>query len=596
MKHILTFLLLLACSLTQATAQTYCYWGYGTSTVVSQFGSKTAAKGAIYIPAEVAQRYQGCTISKVRVGLAAKTSSLTVFVTKSLDEAYAVSGTTTTAYKGQTEVLTSEAYTIDGEPFYVGYTYSGDNESMGTSNVYNANGCWADLGNGWQNYAESQQATALCIDAVITGSNLPVDARLVSLNGVMAQKGEAFSITGTVKNQGPTRISSMQVAYSVDGGEEQTADLSKLIITSGSDKTFTIDVADNNYSAGLHTLTARIVSVNGEADLITENNTATARLNITGGKAVKRMVVEEGTGINCGWCPRGIVGLERMYANHPEQFIGIALHSYSTAGPACPAEYKTFAQTYFNGYPTCRIQRLYTTDPRSGNLETYFTAVTKTLNIGIEVSASLSSDGKSIEAVATTTPLAVPANTEFQLAFVLTEDDVTGYTQLNNYAGGGSGALGGWENKDSYADVDLQHVARATYGLNGIEGSLPTTLTENEAVEYTRSLEIPSDVQTKENLNVVVLLLNMVTGEIENAAECRVGSSSTSGIVTVSDQLTPDVSLRLDGGRIVADGFAGTLSVYNLNGAALANRSLSHGVYVVKGQDGDRQFVKRMAF
>lgn len=596
MKKLLFILMALVGTVGQAFAQSYCYWGYGNSTVSSALGEQTSAKGAIYIPADVAKRYEGCTISKVRVGLSAKTSSLTVFVTKDLSADYAVSGTTTTAYKGTTEVKTTSAYTIDGEPFYVGYAYSGDNVSMGQCNIYNANGCWADLGDGWKNYAESDHVTALVVDAVITGTNLPVDANLLSTNGVMTTKGEAFTLTGTVKNQGPARISKMQIGVSVDGGTETVYDLSKLVITSGASKDFTIEVTDNPYAVGIHTVTYRIVSVNGEEDLVTDNNTATATLNVTGSAAVKRMVVEEGTGINCGWCPRGIVGLETMYEQHPNQFIGIALHSYSNVGPACPADYKTFASTYFSGYPTCRIQRQYTTDPRYSNLETYFKAATKNLNIGVEVEAKLSSDGKSIEAVATTTPLAVAANTEYQLAFVLTENDVTGYMQLNNYSGGGSGTMGGFENMDSYANINLQHVARATYGLTGIEGSLPTTLKENEVITYTRSLEIPSTVQTKANLNVVVLVLNMVTGEIENAAECKVGSSSTTAIDAATETLSPDVNVRVNGGTISVDGFNGTLQVYNVNGTAVSNQSLPHGIYVVKGTMDGKTFVKRIAF
>lgn len=578
-----------------AAAQQYCYWGYGTTDIAGELGSKTSAKGAIYIPADVAQRYKDCTVTKVRVGLAAKASKVTVFVTKDLNAGYAASGSTTQAYKGTNDVTLTSAYTIDGEGFYVGYAYEGDNASMAQCNVYDANGCWADLGDGWKNYAESDHAGALVIDAYIKGTSVPVDARLVSLDGIVAQQGEAFTVSGVVKNQGYSRISSLQFAYSVDGGEEQTVSLSKLIITAGINKAFSFTVDANPYTLGLHDVKVRLLSVNGAADEVDDNNTAVTRLNVLSVKPQKRMLVEEGTGILCGYCPYGIVGLESMYENYPGQFVAIAVHSYSTDGPACPADYKTFASTYFGSYPKCRIQRAETTEPRYSNLQTYGKVImAETPKMGVEVSSVLSADGLSVEATATTTVYSKD-NNEYRLAFVLTEDDVTGYLQNNNYAHG-STPMGGFEGMDSWADIDLQHVARSTYDLWGAEGSIPSGLSENETVEYSRSLSIPTTVQRKNNLNVVVLLLNMTTGEVENAAEARLGSSSTaSAIASPTYRLSAAPVVRVEDGRIVADGFRVT-HVYTADGRAVANRSLSHGIYIVKGTDGKDTFVRRIVF
>lgn len=581
---------------TGAMAQQYCYWGYGTSDVAGEFGSKTSAKGAIFIPADVAARYRDCTVSKVRVGLAAKTSKLTVFVAKDLNGDYAATGSTTTAYKGSTDVVLSSAYTIDGEGFYVGYTYEGDNASMGQSNVFDVNGCWADLGDGWKNYADSEHANALIIDAYIKGASVPDDVRLVSLDGIVAQPGEPFEIKGLVKNQGYTRINNLQLAYSVDGAEEQSATVSKLVVTAGSSKSFSVTVDTNPYSVGVHTISVRIIGANNVVDEITDNNSATAKLNVLNANPKKRMVVEEGTGIGCGFCPRGIVGLETMYEKYPGQFIGIALHSYNSLGPACPEEYQTFASTYFSGYPNCRIQRLYTTDPKASNLQSYGSAIfNQKPKLGVEVQSQLSDDGQSIEAVATTTVYSKD-NNEYRLAFVLTENNVGGYAQSNYFAGGGYGEMGGFENMSSYAYIDLQHVARATYDLFGAEGSLPASLAENESVEYKRSLSIPSTVSNKSNLNVIVLVINMTTGEIENGAEAKLGENSTAtAIAKPTMSLTAEPSVHVVDGAVVADGFR-IEQVYTANGVAVANQSLTHGIYIVKGTNGMQSFVKRIAY
>lgn len=309
----------------------------------------------------------------------------------------------------------------------------------------------------------------------------------------------------------------------------------------------------------------------------------------------KRMVVEEGTGITCGFCPQGIVGLETMYETYPDRFIGIAIHSFNLkVGPECPEEYKAFATSYFDSYPTCRIQRRYTETPRFGRLESRsLTIMNETPKLTAEVSSTLSDDGQSIEAICTAT--AITANPgEHRIAFVLTEDNVTGYKQTNSYAGGGYGAMGGFENMDAHAEIDLMHVARATYDLYGAEESLPTELKAGDVVSYKRTLAIPSTVQNKANLNVIALLINVATGEIENGAEARLGlSSAPTAISSPTYSLTAGPTVRASGGQIVADGYSIT-GVFTPSGLSVANHSLPHGLYIVRLTDGQRTFTRRL--
>ena len=172
-----------------------CFWSYCGGRVTGEFGSKKSGKGAIYIPAEISKLYQGKTISVVKVGLAAMAKNVKVFITKDLNGENTITKTAGMLYNGWNEVKLSSNYTIDGEPFYIGYSYEGDNLSMGRSDMYSENGCWADLGDGWKNYAadKAYKALALTIQAKIAGENMPKDLWLYSSRDAIVKKN-CFSI------------------------------------------------------------------------------------------------------------------------------------------------------------------------------------------------------------------------------------------------------------------------------------------------------------------------------------------------------------------------------------------------------------------
>lgn len=107
--------------------------------------------------------------------------------------------------------------------------------------------------------------------------------------------------------------------------------------------------------------------------------------------------------------------------------------------------------------------------------------------------------------------------------------------------------MGGFEKLPSHAAINLDHVARAGFGvLNGIENSIPANVDEFHTVTYATKLDIPTNVQSKDYLRVVVLLLDTSTGRIDNAAEVAyVKTGSLSAIRDLkADSPAPDVEIR----------------------------------------------------
>lgn len=598
MKKFYTLLVSAIMASTSAIAQTTTIsLGYCDEVVAGCFGDKTEAKGAIYIPAELAQIYKGAKVTGVKFGLVKSMQNVKIFLTKDLNGTPVTEKTLGTSFNGFNNAKFDEAYTITGEAFYVGYSYSGDTEVLGYSHLYNPNGCWADLGDGWKDYASDPDfhSNALAIQARVTGSNLPKDLALVNVSNTTSKKSTPFNITGTVMSYSPKTTTSYSIAYSIDGGKEQTATINKSI-KAGATGTFSIEHPgiDKN---GTHTIECRIVDVNGEADPYEGNNKASGYLGVASSRQANyRMVCEEGTGTWCQACPLGIVGMEYMYNKYPNNFVGIAVHPSDGGREHSELVPSGYSAINFTSYPSAYINRsadMYLS-PSANNLEAAYLETLNGFRLGeIEVNSDFTDGSKNaVNATATMTFVSDIYSSNYKVAFVMTENKVTGYRQSNAYAGS-STPMGGFENMSSNCEIDLDHVAREIWGYNGLDNSVPEVIKEGVPVTFTKTLKIPKNVKNVDNIQVIALLFNTTTGVIENAAEAKVGNSSgTTAITDIANKPEPQIAV-IDG-MINVNGYDGNVCIYTIDGKPIANKSLSHGIYIVKG-NGSNKFVKRIA-
>lgn len=591
MKKILFLFSLLLCliSIETKAAPTHCYWGYCNSKVTGEFGSKTKAKGAIYIPAEVAKLYKGKTISVIKVGLAAMSDNVKVFITKDLNGESATTKTVGKLYNGWNEVKLSSAYTIDGKGFYIGYSYEGNNKSMGHSEMYSPNGCWADLGDGWKNYATDSKynALALTLQAQIAGEDMPKDLWLYTKRNVIVKKNAPCKFNFGVINLSPRIARTLQVGYTIDDAEEKTAEF-KTTMGANVEKEFSIDYSGFSKN-GVHTVKFRLISVDGEADAYTGNNTDYTNVKVMDAIPQQRFVVEEGTGTWCGWCPRGIVAFRHMAEKYPETFIGIAVHKNDALAT------NSYSKLEFKGYPTCYVNRNLKnpTSPEAGTLEVMHNKYVATPpHIGVEVKADFTDDTKKkINAKALTTFFADEQNVNYKVSFVLIENGIKGYKQANYYAGGKSGKMGGFENLPGSVAIDMDHVARMNYSFYGVDGSIPTSVKADETVEYVAQLDVPKNIQNADNLYLIALLINS-KGEIENAAEAKVTTDPSMSITDNRTLLVPEFTFA--NGTLNVNGFSGKVFIYNVYGVEVPNQSIPSGIYIIKCVDGNKSFVKKM--
>lgn len=577
MKYLRLILLSLVLVLSHAGITAQIYWGYSDNNIANGLGlgQNTVVSGAIYIPEEIAELYKGKSATSIRVGLNNSVNEITVFITEDLN------GTPVTQKKfgaqkaGLASFNLDNAYTIDGKGFYVGYSCVGINP-IGRSNIYDINGCWVKEGDGeWIDCAsdEDYKYNALNIAVRIEGDDMPVDARLIVNNETSVSPNEDLKLTVKLENLSTKAIKKYQVEYDIDNGEKQTIEKTTYL-TSGSTTSINIDVPGFS-EIGMHTVNLHLVSIDGNEDAYAGNNSVVANIKVTDKSFVRRMVVEEGTGTWCGWCPRGIVAFEYMEEKYPDTFIGIAAHATDVFTESTYAP----LHSYFSGYPKCIVNRdpakVY--DPTSSNLESAYKSMGNEPAVAnVYVSAYI--EDNNIMAKATTTFAAPDKGLDYRIAFVILEDSIVGYEQTNNYSGGKNGEMGGFENLPQYAPIKFNHVARGIYDYNGIEKSVPADVKEGELYEFEKTISMP-EVQRTKYLSIVALLINGKTGLIDNAAKAHIAQSQ--GIEEDGTNNSELAMYTTPDGTVVCSE-SGELEVFDIQGTRVQNYGLKHGIYIVR--------------
>ena len=305
-----------------------------------------------------------------------------------------------------------------------------------------------------------------------------------------------------------------------------------------------------------------ITKVNGELNSATINYATLPRVTVT--KVPRRkVVVEEYTGMWCGYCPRGIALMENLAHKYGEDFIGIAIHTGGRADPLTCTDYAWKATDYISR-PSLDMNR--------NLLLGYFKAQTefeeersKGADMDVEVSAVWDKEKNNITVTPRVTFCVNRDEAPYGFAYVLTEDGMSNlnWVQYNNFSGS-TADRGVTKEFDYFIDAprDIRNlennfVAIAAEGVKApLTGYIKTPIKADEPQSHTyifRNISNKKIIQDKSKLKVCVLLINKTTGRIENAAKCTISEPNTTAISSLSQgegQVVETARYTLDGRRI----------------------------------------------
>lgn len=417
-------------------------------------------------------------------------------------------------------------------------------------------------------YTESPDAGEFFVFTNVC-STVGLDINLIDFIILPIVADGELEINGVVRSERDTPVTSFDVVYSIDGVESTVSTFDNLNL--GFNETFEFthtQLAD--MVIGDHEIVLHVQNINGQGDDdMPNNNTLSAQVLCVNEIFTKNVVYEEGTGTWCGWCPRGLVGLNTMAHNYTDgSWIGIGVHN---GDPMTVPEYDQGVGTFIGGYPSGVMNRENVWDPGLSSLEPAYLAAKQEIPLGkIEMTAKTwNEDTRDITVEATSNFAMGMTGTSYNLSMIIVESGVTGtssgYRQSNSYSGGGAGDLIDWDgtnwadlpNPVPAEDMVYNHVGRVLVsGWDGTPGIIPADVVYGTPYMHDFTYTLNDDFNPAE-VAIVVMIIDATTGIIANAYELPLisdiltagfNSDVVSGVAPLLVNFTDDTQ----GGNITA--------------------------------------------
>lgn len=518
-------------------------WGYYIDHDVSHYGSQGIGSIerydvdlAIHVPAEMLEKYKNQKISGIEFYCEAygkETIPDYVFITKPGTDYLIKQPVKISQIKGWKSVMLSEPFIITGDELYIGIgreSYLDFCTSMNEPNEYDGQWCRI-MGNSkeWENQYNDVIGHPLTLRFIIEGENLPKDLRLCQPK--LVNEDSKNIIQASVVNRCTELLTSYTIKWDFDGKVNGTKTIETCLASSMAE-TMSIDIP-SDLEGYHHTLTLDVVSVNGEEDAIQENSHLVYEFIYSANHYPRTMVLENFVGTWCGWSPRGYSVVEKMYEKYPDSFISIGVHENTTYGTddavGEPYNYKTYIETY-TSTPTFLVNRVKTIDTTPEETIKAYEEQEDNADAMIIANAVFTSEAKTSVTVKTASTFGFndDGNANFRIGYVVVEDNVGPYDQANFYSDFSrpddpDDYMNEWYKKGSPVKMKFNDVARGIYpGLNGLEGSVPTSVEKGKAYEYEYTFDLPDNIQDKKDISIVTLLIDNKSGEIMNADKTNV--------------------------------------------------------------------------
>lgn len=532
-----------------------------------------------------ANELAGATIKEIRVPVNAaveKFQNCKAWLASALNDNHDLyeQDVTPDAQNGMITITLAQPVTIGSKDVYVGFTFG-----LSATNSYTkmpviavqgdetpqrcyikcsaVNGRWADLG------PDGPFDLAM---QVLLGNVADNRAWISNVERVDQLKGTPVTTTIDLRNTGAAGLNSVELEYTLDGKSGTTSINLEQPLPSRYNALARVPVTLPEIAErGSYSLTLQVVSANGET--LTDVAEATGEVNTYDRLATRRVLMEEFTAMSCGYCPRGIAGIDYLAQKYPDTFIPICYHIGDALQGTGHLPYPSESQ------PSCLLDRSWIVDPYFGSTDNvplaveddYLYAQKRFTYADINVKAAYTdADCSKIEIDATANFIKDCPDQQFRVDYFVVADSLTdeSYYQENYYSNDQKYA--GMEGLQEYIDgkrvlnpFTFNDVILSWSDDDPSRNPFVPMFAVNQDVNMQYEMATPAKVQDKDKVRVVAALIEHATGNILNAAVCKV-TGCTAAISTVKTEK------------------AGFQKFYNLQGRMVgtSTNGLPHGIYV----------------
>lgn len=465
-------------------------------------------------------------------------------------------------------VTFDEPYTLTADGVYAGYSFkvgkastNGQKNPVVVSAESRPGGFYVHTS---RTYLKWDDKSSLGCTSYLTlnleGDFAQIAAAPLSITPVLCEYSKPVTASVAFANHGTQPIESLSYTYYIDGVAAPDCP-AKVIFDRpvpaqfGAQGAFDMPLTVSEPN-GSHSLSVTIGQVNGvdnpESDL-SASSTATVMAFVP----VMRPLVEEYTGLWCGWCPRGFIAMERMSHELGDRFIGLAYH-IKAAGVEPMMLLSAFPGSP-GGLPGAILNRAKEVDPYYGTSQTEDMHILKDW---AELAAQFPEadlqvttewiDASHLKANASVRFVDSSEGSDFRIAFALVGNNLTGakwadtpyqWKQANYYSGKTDMVGDDWKVFTEggaevtglvYNDVVLQ------YDWKAAPGSLPSSLAAAVPVEATHTFDLSTVLNERGHyivndpaaLRVVAVVTKGDDGAYVNAAKSSPAGDNPFGSVT----------------------------------------------------------------
>ncbi len=392
---------------------------------------------------------------------------------------------------------------------------------------------------------------AAAIYVTVEGEFAEYSVGIRDLEDAYVEISKDFAIKAKISNIGLSEVSSIEYSYTVAGDTHDGMVEFDSPVVPDLTALYSVELpVEGIPEFGDFDMEITVTKVNGMAN---DNASASGvcAVKVLPFLPVHRPMLEEFTGLWCGWCTRGYYAMEQLNEIYGD---GVVLAAYHNGDPM------QVTSTYPvnpGGYPSSTLNRNGTEDPYYGSPEREFgmkydvkASIDEAVLAGIEVEATfIDEDNTKIAVSATTIFLEEKHDAAYKVGYLLINNGLSApnWFQSNYfpdfasmYAGTELEVLTTWPAK--VQGLVFNDVVVDNHGMKGMEGSIPADIAFNTSYPAEFSYDIAENavIQDKDNLYVAAFIINP-DGTILNSNKTKVtGVNAIRDIDMTATELSSD--------------------------------------------------------